>query len=120
MRRLNQPEIDAILHDHVRWLNGEPSGKRADFTGTDLTGLNFNFTMLTDAILGDARISNIEMYGAFVKGVVSPHIKLYDFRDTFTREVLAWDARFGKIVNRRYNLAAGGAIWDQMQFILED
>lgn len=34
--------LQDILEKHVKWLNGDPTGKRANLTGANLTGANLS------------------------------------------------------------------------------
>ncbi len=38
---MNQTELDAIIEKHKLWLDDQPGGKRADFTGADLIKADF-------------------------------------------------------------------------------
>ena len=56
-------ELQEILGLHLRWLRGEPEGKRADLGGADLGGAN-----LYGANLGGADLSGADLGGANLRG----------------------------------------------------
>ena len=47
MRKITKEEINTVLESHALWLNSNKlAGKRADFTGADLTDFNLSYAML--------------------------------------------------------------------------
>jgi uncharacterized protein YjbI with pentapeptide repeats len=70
----SREEFWKILHEHVRWVERNGSeGKRADFSGADLTGAKFNHAYLEGAWFKGTRLSGADFTGA--------HLKEADFSD---------------------------------------
>jgi len=89
--KITSYEIEDILGLHEKWLNNEPDGKRADFSGkdlsgidlsgidlsgaafygTNLTGANLKGTILENAGL-DATLDGADLSGADLRGAVLP------------------------------------------------
>ena len=74
-RRVEGAELDRILEEHRRYLDGEPGGTRADLSGADLTGLDLadvrlDHAELTDGDLSRANLSGGSLRGATMRGAV--------------------------------------------------
>lgn len=76
---MTQAELNEILEKHKKWLNGEPSGKRADLRdcdlsgsdlrgsdlrGSDLSGSNLRNSDLRYSNLGAARLGDCDLSGS--------------------------------------------------------
>ena len=55
---MTKKELKKILRKHLKWLNDEPDGVRADFSNTDLRGID----------LCGANLSNAELYNVNLSG----------------------------------------------------
>jgi hypothetical protein len=56
--------IGEILNLHVKWLNDEPDGERANLRGADLSDANLRGANLSNANLRGANLSNANLRGA--------------------------------------------------------
>ncbi len=56
-------DIEQILADHVKWLNGDYSGKQADFSGANLSRADFTGTNLFRADLRRANLEGLDFSG---------------------------------------------------------
>jgi uncharacterized protein YjbI with pentapeptide repeats len=64
----SREELERILHEHVRWVERNGSeGKRADFSGADLTGAKFNHAHLEEALFKGAKLSGADFTDAHLK-----------------------------------------------------
>lgn len=57
-------DIKNILEKHVKWINGECGGKRADLCGMDLRGTNLHEVILCEANLSKADLNRADLHGA--------------------------------------------------------
>ena len=44
---MTEEELKKILNLHLKWLNGEPGGRRADLSHADLRGASLSYLDLT-------------------------------------------------------------------------
>ena len=58
---MNQKELNKVLEDHEKWLNGESDGKKADLRGANLTGANLTGANLTGADLTGADLREADI-----------------------------------------------------------
>jgi uncharacterized protein YjbI with pentapeptide repeats len=70
---MTKKQLDKILKDHQKWLNGEPNGRRADLSGADLSGADLSGADLSGANLYGANLyranlSEANLYGANLSG----------------------------------------------------
>ena len=65
---MRKVELDAKLELHLKWLRGEPKGKRADLTRADLTRADLTGADLTRANLTRANLAGADMTGANLTG----------------------------------------------------
>lgn len=63
-RYLTKDEIRTTLIAHSAWLQGEPNGRRADFSNADLSGVNLAYADLARANFADANLSRAWLHGA--------------------------------------------------------
>jgi len=63
MEKMTQQELDAVLELHDKWLQGEESGKKAELSGRNLSGLNLH-TDLSRANLRDANLRDADLRDA--------------------------------------------------------
>ena len=71
MREINQmtrEELENICELHVKWMNDEPDGKRADLRGADLRGAKLCRADLWNADLRDADLRGADLRGAVKSG----------------------------------------------------
>ena len=61
-------DIKLILELHLKWLNDEAGGKRANLSNTDLSGANLRGSNLRGADLRRADLSNSDLRGANLSG----------------------------------------------------
>ena len=61
---MNQKELNKVLEDHEKWLNGESDGKKADLRGANLRGANLREADLTGANLTGANLTGADLTGA--------------------------------------------------------
>ena len=61
-KKLSKEEIENIMSLHWKWLNKEPDGIRADFTGADLSGACMFQVNLTKAILRNVNLCGTLLY----------------------------------------------------------
>ena len=54
---MEEKELKQILEDHLKWINDEEGGKRANLTGADLTWANLPRANLTEANLTGADLT---------------------------------------------------------------
>jgi hypothetical protein len=57
-------EINAVLSAHLKWLNGETGGTRANLTGANLAGADLTGANLTGANLTRANLAGADLTGA--------------------------------------------------------
>ena len=62
---MEKENLDEILENHVRWLNGD-DGKRADLRGANLAGVNLEVADLCKANLRGANLSGADLSGAYM------------------------------------------------------
>ena len=67
------PEIQKILEDHEKWLDDPDTGKQADLSGKDLSGLD-----LKGAYLSEADLENTNLKGANLEGAELDSCNLKD------------------------------------------
>lgn len=67
------PEIQKILEDHEKWLDDPDTGKQADLSGKDLSGLD-----LKGAYLSEADLENTNLKGANLEGAEFDSCNLKD------------------------------------------
>ena len=70
---MTQNELDKILENHKKWLNGEDGGSRANLRGANLRGANLWGADLRGAALQvanfmDANFSDVNLWGADLRG----------------------------------------------------
>lgn len=56
MRQITQDELNEILRKHALWLGDDDEGERADFSDTDLSGLDLSNENLININFVDARL----------------------------------------------------------------
>ena len=61
-------ELREILGLHVKWLRGEPDGKKADLRGANLDGANLDGANLRGADLYGADVHGADLHGADLRG----------------------------------------------------
>ncbi len=61
-------KLEKILEKHVKWLNNEPDGGRANLSGADLSGTNLICAHLSGANLGGADLIGADLNGADLIG----------------------------------------------------
>ena len=71
---MTQEELKVILKKHVKWLNGDEDGERADLSGKVLSGLDLSHAILEGANLEFAdlrgvKLDNADLAGANLRGV---------------------------------------------------
>jgi hypothetical protein len=75
---MKKEELIPILEKHVKWLNDEPSGIRADLRGANLRDAKLSRANLSTADLSGADMSGADMRGADLRGA--------DLRDADLRD----------------------------------
>ena len=83
------PEIQKILEDHEKWLDDPDTGKQADLSGKDLSGLD-----LKGAYLSEADLENTNLKGANLEGAEldSCNLKDADFSGANLKNASFYDA----------------------------
>ena len=61
---MTREELKNICDLHVKWLNDEPDGKRANLRGVNLRGVNLRDADLSGANLSGAILRDANLYGA--------------------------------------------------------
>lgn len=70
MTKITKKELKVILEKHVKWLNGDPTGVQADFSGKDLQGLDFSYyRTFAETNLAHANFCNANLSGTRLHGV---------------------------------------------------
>lgn len=67
---MDQRNLDKILQDHEKWLNGEPGGRCAELRGANLQGENLRRAVLGCADLRDADLRGADLRGADLRETV--------------------------------------------------
>lgn len=104
-RIITQEELNEILEKHKKWLNGEPSGERADLSDcdlrhSDLRDCDLDFSCLPlwccslSARFDDRLIIQI-VYHAVKAGLASPNVS--DDVKTELRKVIPLANRFHRV-----------------------
>ena len=65
---MTNKEINKILDAHKKWLSGNDSGIKADFSGANLSGANLSDANLSGANLSDADLSGADLSDADLSG----------------------------------------------------
>ena len=65
---MTRSELDSVLEDHKKWLNGGSDGKRADLSGADLRGADLRGADLRGADLSGANLRRADLSGADLSG----------------------------------------------------
>ena len=68
---MNQIELVERLNAHKRWVSGDPTGVRGNFTGEDLAGLDFSNKFLNGVIFDGAYLA-----GCDFSSCLAPHASL--------------------------------------------
>lgn len=68
-RKLTQDELDRILELHKDWLDGHPSGVKADLSNAYLNCVDLKCSDLREANLLGATLDNVNLKGADLRGV---------------------------------------------------
>ena len=68
MKKLTKTEIKTKLELHMKWLNKEEGGSRADLSRADLSGANLSGANLSGANLSRADLSGANLSGANLSG----------------------------------------------------
>ncbi len=61
MRKLSNEELELILNKHVKWLNNEDGGERADLSFVDLEDANLEYANLRSANLRSANLEDANL-----------------------------------------------------------
>lgn len=61
MKKYSKEDVIVILEQHRKLLNGEEGGKRADFSGGEISGMNLSFNDIRHASFSGCKISNVNM-----------------------------------------------------------
>lgn len=67
-RKLTQDELGRILELHQDWLDGNPSGVKADLSNTYLNCVDLKEADLREANLSDVTLNNVDLKGADLRG----------------------------------------------------
>ena len=65
---MTREELQTILDEHKKWLNGEAGGEQANFKGANLEGANLVDAYLKGANLKGANLEGANLEGANLKG----------------------------------------------------
>ena len=74
--------LNEILEKHLKWLNDENGGERADLSGADLSGADLRGANLSVANLRGANLRLADLRGANLRGA---NLRLADLRGTNLR-----------------------------------
>jgi uncharacterized protein YjbI with pentapeptide repeats len=75
---MNIDELKSVCIDHIKWLNGEEGGKRADLRGADLQDANLQDADLRGADLQDANLQDANLQRADLRGADLQDANLQD------------------------------------------
>lgn len=101
---MTQNELDKILENHKKWLNGEDGGSRANLQGANLRGANLQVADLRgadlrDVNLWDAALQGAKLWGADLRGanlqaadLRGADLRGADLRAAELRDVNLWGA----------------------------
>lgn len=101
---MTQNELDKILENHKKWLNGEDGGSRANLRGANLRGANLQVADLRgadlrDVNLWDAALQGAKLWGADLQGanlqganLRAADLRGADLRAAELRDVNLWGA----------------------------
>jgi hypothetical protein len=64
MEKMDKLDLDKILKLHIKWLNEEKEGRRADLSWADLSRADLSMADLSMADLYGANLSGADLYGA--------------------------------------------------------
>ena len=67
-RKITQEELNEILEKHKKWLNNEPGGEYADFSGSDLSGRKLGCRDLRNSNLSDCDLRDSDLSGCDLRG----------------------------------------------------
>jgi uncharacterized protein YjbI with pentapeptide repeats len=62
-RRITQGELDDAIDQHAKWLDGRGSGRRANFSSCDLSGLDFGINNPNQVVLRGADFTEADLSG---------------------------------------------------------
>ena len=65
---MTQSDISIVLELHLKWLHGNPDGKRADLSGADLSCADLFGANMSCANLSGANLSGADLSGANLSG----------------------------------------------------
>ena len=65
---ITSQDLPAILERHRKWMDGDPSGERANLQGANLQGAYLRGAYLTDANLTDAYLTDAYLTDANLRG----------------------------------------------------
>jgi len=94
MKKLTKKQIDRIIAKHLRYLNGDSKGERANLYGANLYGANLRDADLRGANLRGANLRSANLYGANLYGANLYGANLYgaNLRDADLRGANLRDA----------------------------
>nr|DAQ68504.1 MAG TPA: pentapeptide repeat protein [Caudoviricetes sp.] len=65
---MNKEELQEVLKKHIKWLNNQDSGKRANLQDANLRGANLQDANLQDANLQGANLHGADLRDAYLHG----------------------------------------------------
>ena len=68
---MDEKELKQILEDHLKWINDEKGGKRANLTGVDLTGIDLHGANLYGANLFGADLTWADLTEVDLTGAIN-------------------------------------------------
>ena len=69
MQKLTQAELDLVISDHYKWLQGNPKGIQANLSRKDLSGLSLSDRTLSNVDLSNTNLSNADLSDANLSNV---------------------------------------------------
>ena len=103
---MNQEELNKILDNHLKWLENNGEGERADLSRADLRYANLRYANLWEAILYGADLSRANLLGAILYGADLSRANLSetDLREADLREANLREANLREANLRGANL----------------
>lgn len=102
MKKITNVEIEQKIKNHHRWLTNMATGERANFSGYDLSHLNFGGKNLEGAIFRGADLSDTSFCGACLRKTDMRYAKLTGA--SFSYANLSYsDLRHANITNARFH-----------------
>ena len=75
---MKNTEFESVLEDHLKWLDGEPDGCRANLSGADLSGRDLSGCILSFSDLSNCDLRGCKLIGSHLTNCNLSHSYMVD------------------------------------------